>query len=62
MKTRFMAGMMIALLFVIIGINLYNRDEEFTTIKIVGLANIIFFGGLFLLGVYATIKKALVKK
>lgn len=62
MKTRFIIGMMIAVIFVIIGVNLYNRDEDFTATKSIGLANIIFFSGLFLLGIFAMIKKAVTKK
>lgn len=62
MKTRFIMAMLIAIVFVIIGVNLYSKEEQFTATKIIGLANIIFFGCLFLLGLYATIKKAVVKK
>ena len=62
MKTRFIMAMMISVVFVLIGQNLYNKDEQFTAVKIIGLANMIFFGCLLLVGLYASIKKAAVKQ
>ena len=49
-------------LFVMVGIYLFNLDKEYTLTKIIGLANIILFGCFGLLGVYATVKTVAGKK
>lgn len=46
----------ISVLFVMIGIYLFNLDKEYTFTKIIGLINIIFFGCFAILGLYATVK------
>jgi len=49
-------------LFVIMGIYLFNFDKEYTLTKIIGLINIIFFGCFAILGVYATMRNIAAKK
>ena len=44
------------ILFVMMGIYLFNLDNEYTLTKIIGLINIIFFGCFAVLGLYATVK------
>jgi len=48
--------------FVFLGIYLFNKDNDYSMIKIVGLANILFFGFFSLLGLYTTMKGIITKK
>lgn len=50
------------ILFVMMGIYLFNLDNEYTLTKIIGLINIIFFGCFAVLGLYGTVKTISGKK
>lgn len=50
------------ILFVMMGIYLFNLNNEYTLTKIIGLINIIFFGCFAILGLYATVKNASSKR
>jgi hypothetical protein len=65
MSTRFfkmLKAIVLCGIFVIIGANLYTHDTGFTLQNIVGVANIVFFGCLALLGIYGGIKQGTKKK
>lgn len=62
MSIRFLKGIILSGIFVIIGANLYTPGAGFTFQNIVGAANILFFGCLALIGVYAGIKQLIKPK
>lgn len=57
MSMRFLKGTVLCVIFIMIGANLYTPGAGFTFQNIVGAANILFFGCLALIGIYAGIKQ-----
>lgn len=62
MSAKPFAAIGISILFVMLGIYLFNRSAEYDLGKIVGLINIIFFGGLALIAIFGIIKKSVEKQ
>lgn len=62
MSTRFLKAIILSGIFIIIGANLYTPGAGFTFQNIVGVANILFFGCLALISIYAGIKQLIISR